>query len=362
MKVLIVFNYPAPYKVEFFNELGKSIDLTVVFEREKSKSRDPNFYSKEQYNFKHVFLMRGVIGEENSNSSELIKYIKTNHSSFDIIIMNGYSTLTEMRTIHYMNKHKIKWSLLVNGGVIHKDSLCKKMLKKYLISSANYYLSPSKEVNKYLIHYGAKEKNIFIYPNSTIHDVDVLVDPLTTHEKDAIRKKYNLSNNKIFISSSQFVARKNNMELIKIFAKREETLLLVGSGKEKQKYLNYISKNDIGNITIMPFMNKKELLHLMSGCDGFITLSKEDIYGHTVNEAMSQGLPVISSNKVMSAYNLIKNGVNGFIVDIDNIQEINTSISALNNTMAEAAIESAKNNTIEKMKSIIINDLEEMAK
>lgn len=31
-KVLFITNIPAPYRVVFFNELGKKCDLTVIFE------------------------------------------------------------------------------------------------------------------------------------------------------------------------------------------------------------------------------------------------------------------------------------------------------------------------------------------
>jgi hypothetical protein len=33
MKVLWLFNHPAPYKIDFFNELGKNVELTAIFER-----------------------------------------------------------------------------------------------------------------------------------------------------------------------------------------------------------------------------------------------------------------------------------------------------------------------------------------
>ena len=43
--------------------------------------------------------------------------------------MNGYSTIAEMKAIHYMIKHNIPYVLQINGGVIRKDKSWKKKLK-----------------------------------------------------------------------------------------------------------------------------------------------------------------------------------------------------------------------------------------
>ena len=45
MKILYITNIPSPYKVDFFNELGKYVDLTVLFELESSTERDDEWKS-----------------------------------------------------------------------------------------------------------------------------------------------------------------------------------------------------------------------------------------------------------------------------------------------------------------------------
>ena len=40
MKVLFMTNVPSPYRVDFFNELGKLCDLTVYFEKKSSDERN----------------------------------------------------------------------------------------------------------------------------------------------------------------------------------------------------------------------------------------------------------------------------------------------------------------------------------
>lgn len=348
MKTLFVFNHPAPYKVHVFNELAKLTSFDVIFERSRAKDRPDSFYAKNEYNFSHVFLKHGYFSSENTFSGELKKYIKKHHKEYDLIVMNGYSTFAEMKAIRYMIKKHIPYVLQINGGVIKQDSSFKKKLKTYYISHADKYFSPCEDADEYLIHYGAKKENIFHYPYGNYFEKDVIESPVPKEEKQSIRKKWSLPIGIIFVNASQFIERKNNIQLISLFKNREDTLLLIGSGKEKQKYESMIKENGICNVIIMDYLNKEDLFEVLKACDFFITLSEEDIFGHTTLEAMANGLPVISSDRVVSSRDIIVNGSNGFLVDIKNEQEINDAINKVNSDMAKPAIEAARNNTIEK--------------
>lgn len=348
MKVLIVFNHPAPYKVKLFNEISKIIDLDVIFERTKASDRPDDFYAENDIKFNAIFFTTSYLGAENTFTNKVRKYIKNHHNEYDLIIMNGYSTFAEMKAIKYMNKNKIPFGLYINGGVIKKDNWLKAKLKKKFISSASYYFSPCEEANKYLIHYGAREENIYIYPYSTFFAKEVINAPLTKEQKLKIREKYNLPDNTIYVTASQFIERKNIIQLLKVFKNRKESLLIVGSGPKKEEYLHFIQENQMQNIIIKDFMKKEQLMDLFAGCDFFITLSLEDIYGHTTNEAMAKGLPVISSNKVVSSLHLIENGVNGYLVNL-NDEEITKALDSISLTMSQNAINTAKQNTIEAM-------------
>ena len=360
MKVLIVFNHPAPYKIRLFNELAKHFDLEVIFEREKASDRPNAFYNAKEFNFKYTILNRHVFGRENSNTGELIRIIKKREDEFDAIIMNGYSMVTEMRTIHYMKKHKIPFTQYINGGLIKQEGSLKRKIKSYFISAASNYISPCQQADDYLIHYGADSSKILHYINSTVYEKDILAKPLTKEEKMEIRKKYNLPEGDLYIAASQFIKRKNNIQLIDCFKDLDANLLLVGEGNQKQEYETIIKDNNQHNITILPFKERKELFELMKCCDGFITLSAEDIYGHTTNEAFAMGLPVLSSNKVVGSNHLIKDGVNGFLVDLSQNNEIIEKIKVLKTLSSEEAIKTARENTIELMVETMVKNIEKL--
>ena len=346
MKVLIVFNHPAPYKVLIFNELSKYVDLTVLFERNKAKNRPGAFYSENKYDFKSITLTDSYIGNEGSLSNKVRTYIKEHHNEFDLIVMNGYSHAAEFKAIKYMAKHNIPFTLLINGGVIHgKELFFKKLFKQSLVKSASHYISPSKKSDEYLIYYGANPDKIYRYPYSNISVRDIVKDKT---DKFAIRKKYDLPlDKKLFINASQFISRKNNMQLLNVFKSRNEHLILAGNGKEKEDYLNFIKNNNMSNVTIMPFKEKDELFEIFKGCDAFITLAKEDIFGHTILEALACGIPVISSDKVNSALEFIENGKNGYIVSLENDKEIEDAIEKVIHIPFENTVKTVEGFTVE---------------
>ena len=51
MKVLLLTNVPAPYKIDFFNEWGKHCDLAVAFEGKTALDRDSSWYGNKHENF-----------------------------------------------------------------------------------------------------------------------------------------------------------------------------------------------------------------------------------------------------------------------------------------------------------------------
>ena len=356
MNVLIVFNHPAPYKVRVFNELAKHVNLTVIFERDKESNRPDEFYSGNKFEFKYIILKDHYIAHDGSYSNYVRNYIKEHHSEFDHIVMNGYKHIAEMKAIKYMYKHGIKFSLLINGGIKkEKEFFVKRNLKTYYIPKADFYMSPSFNSDEYLKFYGAKKDRIFRYKYSNHSKEDILVDVV---DKIAIRERYNLPvDKKIFVNAAQFIDRKNNLLLLSLFKDSEDFLLLIGDGPELNKYLDYIEDNNMKNVRIMPFQDRKDLFEIFSASDVYITLAKEDIFGHTVLEAMANGLPVISSINVNSGLEFIKDGYNGFLVQLDNIPLIKSRIEDAKEISSKGPVETAKLYTFEESANSILDIL-----
>jgi len=348
-KVLIVFNHPAPYKVKLFNELAKSIDLTVIFERDAASDRNKEFYDEKHYEFKTVKIKGLKLGNENIVSKGIVKHLKKN--KYDLIIMNGYSQFAEMSAINYLIKHNIPYVLYINGGIIkQKESSLRRKLKTKYISHATSYLSPDENSNKYLEFYGADKFKIYNYPYSTIYAKEVLSVPYSLDEKLEMRNNSSVHEEKVFVSTGQLIKRKNYFELIKKWKELSPNygLYIIGDGKQKEELQKYIDDNRLSNVHLIGYMSRKDMFNFYHLSDAFIFSSNEDIYGHVINEALSQALPVISMPNVNASKKLIKDGYNGFL--ISSLDDLGDAIAKLDNKMAANAIKTAYENTIEKMR------------
>lgn len=347
--ILIVFSHPAPNKVHFFNGLSQHFNLTVVFERKLGSYSKKQYQNNPQYRFQELDIKGMSLGKENHFSHHLIQHLKKH--TYDMIIMNGYSSWTEIHTIHFLISQKIPYYLYVNGGVIRKENFLKRMIKQYLISHAKGYFSPTAIVDSYLVHYGAKKNAIHHYPYATIFDEDVIKVPVTRDEKMIIRARYQLSNNHLSISVGQFIHRKNFLALLKFWKSLPSSfeLVIVGDGPLLRQYEKFKSKHGLNNVTFKPFQPKHALLEMYRCADAFVLLSKEDIHGHVINEALSQGLPVLTTLQTISGQHLLTNQI-GRLVDVkspNTWRKAFEEVVSLENPLASLQV--AKANTFETM-------------
>lgn len=355
MKVLFLTNLPSPYRVNFFSELGKYVDLTVLYERTKASNRNEKWKAEKKNNFKTIFLKSFNIGNENSFSLQAIKEIK--YGEFDKIIVGQYSTFTAMATILYMKIKKIPFILNSDGGFIKKDSFVKTIIKKFFISSANEWLSTGKHTTKYLCHYGAKKEKCYIYPFSSVEKKDILTKPLSQVQKNRLKKDVGITEEFAIISVGNYIYRKGFDILLKSGEHLEKNIgIYIVGGKPTQEYISLKEELGLNNVHFIDFLPKKDLMEYYKACDLFVFPTREDIWGLVVNEAMACGLPVVTTNMCIAGLELIKNNYNGTIIeDYENPIELAKNISFIMSNrkkldfMSKNSLESIKEYTIENM-------------
>ena len=364
MKIFWLFNHPAPYKVDFFNELGKEVELKVIFERDIEGDRNALFYDRKAINYDETIANSKKYGDIDNYTKLPLEILKK--EKFDLIVINGWRTKTERKVISYLKRHHMPYVFYINGGIKkNKENFFLRLAKRHYIKGADKYLAPNLESGDYLDFYGADRDKIFYYPYSTIYEKEVLRKPLSKLEKEEIKKKYGIEGEHCYCTCGQFIKRKNFEALIEVWkkAKEDQILYVIGEGPLENSYRNTIEEEKIENVKIIPFLEHSKLLELFSCFDLFLFPSNEDIYGHVINEAMSQGLPVISTKNANSALKLIVEGENGYFDSFTNPEETLSKVDKLLEEENQlAAIKTANENTLEVMTKIHMDLFKEWAK
>lgn len=365
MKILFLTNIPVPYRVDFFNELGKKCDLTVLYERNNATDREASWLKRKVESFTEVFLNGINVGNDSALCFEVLSWLRKRN--FDLIIIGGYSTPTGMLAIEYLKLKKIPFILNSDGGFEKDESKFKYYLKRHFISKANAWLSTAKCTDDYLVKYGAKRDRIFRYPFTSIRNVDILKNPINKEEKLEIKRKLNITESKTVITVGQFIYRKGFDILIRACSKMPENLgIYIIGGEPTDEFINLKKELNLTNVHFVGFKQKDELSQYYKAADLFVLPTREDIWGLVINEALAHGLPIVTTNKCIAGLELVEDNVNGFIVKVDDVDELaNKMLKIISNDqlcteMSNNGLDKITNYTIENMASYhlnIINDL-----
>jgi glycosyltransferase involved in cell wall biosynthesis len=106
-------------------------------------------------------------------------------------------------------------------------------------------------------------------------------------------------------------------------------LLLVGRAAELQTFLAMVSPATRLRIRYEGFQAPEHLSEYFAKSDVFVLPSRHDGWGVVVNQALAAGLPVITSNAVGAASDLVDNGVNGFRVAPNDVNALHQAMETL---------------------------------
>ena len=358
-RILWLTNIPSPYRVLFFNKLGEKCELTVLFERKTSSERDNSWANYKIETFNAVFLNGIKRGVDNAICPNVLRYL--NPHKFDFIVVTNYSDLTGMLAVIYMKIMHIPYWVEGDGAFVGTGKGPKEKLKKFLLKNAKGYFSTCEQHDIYYLKYGALKEKIVRYPFSSIPEKKILNYAGRIEERKSIRTKIGVDDDKfvvLFVGS--FINRKGINLVLQIFnilqGKRDDIVFLLVGGTLDTIQESSISEEYKENIVVKDFLIGEELEEVYKAADIFLLPTREDIWGLVVNEAMSYGLPVITTDRCNAGLELIENGENGFVTPVDDIDTMVLSIEKIidmlkldNIKLKSSIFDSVRNYTIEKM-------------
>lgn len=331
MKILWIANIPSPYRVAFFNEFGKTCELTVLFERSFSDERDGS-WKKYSFDYFEGIILKGLkYNTDKAVSVDVLRFLK---KKYDFIVVGNYSTFTGILEITYMKIHKIPYWIEGDGAFTGTGKGIKERIKKSMISGAQGWLSSGVEHDKFYLAYGADKDRIFRYSFTSVSKNDLArAKAISQDEKKTIRRKHNITEENILVSVGRFTYDREDgygvnqiIELGQILGSRYG-FYIIGDDQTRE-YID-LEEKGVSNVHFVGNKEKDALAEYYALADCFILISRDDAWGLCINEAMSYGLPIIASDRCIAVTELVKDGINGFVVPIDDIQLVSERIKRL---------------------------------
>lgn len=340
MRVLFLTNIPSPYMVGYLNELGKYCDLHVVFEKAFDATR-PDSWKKllDTTNFQATVLNgknvdKKVYGDTMDSAPDdkalsfgVVKYID---STYDFIIVANPCTPTGIVAIAYMRFHKITYSIQSEGGYPGNGKGFKEKLKYWLMSKAKYYFSTCDLDDDYFIQYGARKEEILRYPFASISENDLPDKMVDREERKAYKKMLGIEHDLMILSVGRSVYVKGFDILLKALEKMQTNVCthFVG-GKCTDEYQEIIKEKELRNVFFVDNLDYQELKKYYYAADIFVLPTRSDTWGLVINESMTYGLPVITTDNCVAGNALIEAGTNGYIVETENVEQLRCAIDKL---------------------------------
>ena len=359
MKVLWLTFIPSPYRLRFFEELGKKCELTVLFERENSKNRKSHWDNFQFEGYKGIILKGITIGGFDKFCPNVRAFL---NSSYDVIVISNPTSPTGIYAAAILQSRHIPYIVESDGAFPTNKMGIKLAIKKFVMSHAKLCLSTAKLNDEYYIECGVKKENIRRYPFTSIGEKDIEnAKRIMDNDKSYYKKKLGIAEKNMLLSVGRFSYEKGYGKgfdlLISIAQKIKELdvgIYIVGD-EPTEEFIKLKEQNELDKVHYIGFKDQKELAEYYAAADLFILLTRGDVWGLVINEAMMFGLPVLTSDKCIAGLEMIQDEENGYIFTLDNIDLIVERIKELlsnqdlRNKMAENNIRKADEYTFEKM-------------
>lgn len=244
----------------------------------------------------------------------------------DAVLVFGWSFKSHLKVLRYFHG-KIPVFFRGDSTLLNQiRGVSIKKLSRYLflkwvyrhVDVAFYVGSANKAYYK---KFGFTEKQLVFVP----HAIDNQRFKLKPEEN--FRDQFGILPNEIvFLYAGKFETVKNPLLLVQAFLNANLNgvhLVMVGNGELEGKLKDMARNHKNGEkVHFMNFQNQSQMPAVYHSADVFVLPSQSETWGLGVNEAMAAGLAVLVSDKCGCAIDLVENGVNGFIFESGNIEDL----------------------------------------
>lgn len=336
-RIVFIHNTAMWYRRPFFSLLSEIYPIKFIFTHLD--------VSKEIYD---VEIDDKIDGMKNVDYIILKNYlsiafgvIKESLGDYDIIVGGSWDSLPEIieTTLYFViaklrKKKFVLWTEDWNWNIKTTKRKLVKFFARIIVKNSDAIILPGTKQKECVMYLGASPSKVFLMPNASnisqtpTESPDKIVKLKSSHNMvntSNLRDQYpSFKDKKIVLFVGRLVKQKGVDYLLNAFSTLKKgmndvVLVIIGKGDYEKKLKKMAEDLQIEKDVCFQGHVDNDLLKNYYGPSDLcvvpsITHEMVDAWAFVVNEAMYYENPVIASDAVGSAFDMIKNGENGFIV------------------------------------------------
>lgn len=331
--------HPVQYHAPLYRAMSESpdLDVTVLYLKEigldtvtdSSGKAKPviwkqDFLSGYDHKFlKNIDLVKTAGGYFSRINPGLVTSMFS--KKYDVVFIQGYVQLSMWITLisAKLSGTKVVWRGEVVARTGQVQSKRRKWLKEKIaklhIGMANSVMYTCVGNRKFLESIGIPDKKLFPFPcavdNAFMQENRRKFEPLAEKTREELGIP---SDHLVVLYCARFESYKRPLDLLKTLKAVKNpkvTMLFVGDG-ELRPDLEAYAKEHALNACFVGFIDQTELGRYHTCANVFANMSEYDPSPKALNEAMNFALPVLATNVIGTAEDLVHEGDNGFLVNV----------------------------------------------
>ena len=315
MKVALLTEIPAPYRIPLFNALAERVELRVLFLAERDPRRP--FYDAhvDERRYDHRVL-RGFQLRRGGRWLVLNAGVLRELRRFrpDAVAVGGWNQPAFWLALLYCRLLRIPLLVWIESTARDARSEARVLAfaRRTMLRGAAGAFVPGRASAEYARSLGVE--TIETAPNA----VDARV-----FERAAVDRSARATCT--FLYAGRLDPEKGLDVLLEAFRESPGELVLVGSGSDESRLRGLAGDR----VRFEPPRDRDGLLELYAAADVFVLPSRSEPWGMVLNEAAAAGLPLVATDESGAAHDLVEEGANGFRVPAGDVEALRDRLRQL---------------------------------
>ena len=327
--VVVVSPEPTPYRAPLFDRIAArdDVDLTVVYAARSVGGRTWKVETEHRAVYLDgvsLPLVSRLVHHDYPVTPGIWRELR--HAHPDVVVVSGWSTFAAQAALLWCRLQRIPYVLLVVSHDVGPRSGWRAAVKSAvvprLVRGAAGVLVVGTLARASVIARGASPGHVRVFANTIdVESFGSRAEALATRRPELRRELGLGADDVVVLSVARLAPEKRHDILVRAVAEAADerlALVLVGDGTERAALERLAATLGV-RLVLAGDRPWEGVVEAYAAADVFALLSQRETWGVVVNEAAACGLPLVLSDRVGAAADLLQDGVNGSLVPAGSI-------------------------------------------